>query len=107
MFTLLQRIHTLGLPLWPCLQEDSLCPQDAGVGALLHGLGHVGHGDVLLASTQLGSHCLQPELRTLGDLVAAFLQNCTGLDDLARLLFQPREEQPEVDGMGHFLQLQS
>lgn len=40
VFALLQDAYTLGLPLKPGLQEDSLRPQDTRVVAFLQHIGH-------------------------------------------------------------------
>ena len=96
MLTLLQCIHTLRLPLWASLQEDGFRPEDPRRRALLHGLGHVGHGNVLFPSSHFNPDSFQPQLRAVWDLVSSFLQHRARFCELACFLLQAREKQPQV-----------
>ncbi len=105
VFTLFQSIHTLCLSLWPRLKKDGFSPQYASVGALLHRLGHVSHGNVLLSTSDLDPHSLQPQLRTLGVLQTCLLQDRPSLGQLPWLLLKARKKQPQWNGVGVLLEL--
>ena len=59
----LQRVDTLRLPLFAGLHENGVCPENAGVGAVLKCLGHVGSGNVDVIRSLLNTHRMQPENR--------------------------------------------
>ena len=83
MFTFLQCIDTLRLPLWAWLHEDGLRPQDTRGGALLEGLGHQTQSYVLSALSCFNSDSFQPELGSLGVLVSSVFQNGPSLCDIS------------------------